>query len=95
MTLRPPHDQPWFVEVVIDTGQRLRSETMAGQAALAAVADMCRRMRVISAAAICETTGEAIERPSLNLMASTPRFGSMWMEDAERRLLAEALAPVE
>jgi len=84
-------DDPWFVEIVIDSGQRLTSDMIDGAEAAARIADdMAGRVRVVAVTMIQCGTGECITKPSHNLMAGVP-----WLERCvrERDMLAEALAP--
>lgn len=79
----------FFVEIVLDTGQRYQSVDLSLEQAIAAARDMRLRLRVVAVTMVDARTGEAITRPSHNLVA-----GGRWIDhsrDFERERLAEAL----
>lgn len=65
---------PWFVEIVLDTGQRYQSVDLEGPERAASVADDMRgRVRVVAVTMVQARTGECITKPSLNLAAGVSR----------------------
>lgn len=82
----------WFVEIVIDTGQRYQTIDLNREVARREADDMRSRVRVISVTMIQAETGEAITEPSRNLMAcGTRRCWSTVPTVIAREALAEAL----
>jgi hypothetical protein len=62
-----------LVEVLLDSGQRMLSTDLLPCEANILADDMRSRMRVVAVTVINPATGEAVTRPSRNLMAGAPR----------------------
>lgn len=91
--MAPPPDR-WFLEVVIDTGQRYLSADIAGKdAARTAAEDMRHRVRVVAVAMIHVVTGECVQRPSCNLLAMVPACAVNYLVEREALELALGSPP--
>lgn len=64
----------WMVEVLIDTGQRIRSVDLGWSAARAVAEEMRDTGAAVTVTMICLWTGEAIERAGKNLIAKLNSF---------------------
>lgn len=94
--LYPQDRVRWIIEIVIDTGQRYQSEDIHGFVPAADFGTDQRRLgRVVAVTLIHAGTGEALQRPSENLVASlvTRRAGHLARATraGEFELLREAL----
>jgi hypothetical protein len=93
MWSHPDYGHPWFVEVLIDSGQRLVSGDLSRGQAITMAEEMRVALRTTVVSMINWATGEAHVRAGVMLWAAKGRSTEGYIlgwEDQERDLIAEA-----
>lgn len=89
MARHPDYEHSWFVEALIDSGQRLVSGDLSRGQAITMADEMRAALRTTVVSMINWATGEAHVRPGLQLYGGRLPGWQDW-EVLERKLIAEA-----